>query len=502
MSHAAGPLVLVVIDGFGIAPPGPGNAVSLARTPHLDALAREGSASRLVASGLAVGLPAGQQGNSEVGHLNLGAGRRVPQMLVRIDEAIASGELARNAVLAGALRVGRDRALHLIGLVGDGAVHAASRHLLALVRIARDADVERIYVHAFTDGRDTRPDAGLAAVEQIEALAPVSSVCGRYFAMDRDKRWQRTATAYDAIVRGRAEHHAATGADAVRQSYAENVGDEFIPATVVGDPDIGRVRDGDAVLYFNFRPDRARQLTQALTQRDFDGFDRGPQPPRVHLACMTRYNRDWDLPVLFDAQDVRQGLAEAVSAAGRRQLHVAETEKYAHVTFFFNGGREAPFDGEDRVLVPSPQHVATYDQAPAMSAAGVRDAVVAGLEQSYQLLVVNFANADMVGHTGVIAAAVAGIETVDACMGTIRSAVAAKDGLLVVTADHGNSESMLEPDGSPNTAHTTNPVPLWIDRAGILLGEGALGDVAPTLCELVDWETPAPMTGSSLVESR
>jgi len=501
MSNAPGPLVLVVIDGFGIAPPGPGNAVSLARTPNLDALAREGSTSRLVASGLAVGLPAGQQGNSEVGHLNLGAGRRVPQMLVRIDEAIASGDLARNAVLAEVLRVGRERALHLIGLVGDGGVHAASRHLLALVRIARDAGVERIYVHAFTDGRNTRPDAGLAAVEQIEALALVASVCGRYFAMDRDKRWQRTATAYDAIVRGRAEHHASTAADAVRQSYAEDVGDEFIPATVVGDPDVGRVCDGDAVLYFNFRPDRARQLTQALTQPDFDGFERGPNPPRVHLTCMTRYNRDWDLPVLFAAEDVRQGLAEAVSAAGRRQLHVAETEKYAHVTFFFNGGREAPFDGEDRVLVPSPQNVATYDQAPAMSATGVRNAVLAGLDQPYEFLVVNFANADMVGHTGVIPAAVAGIETVDACMGRIRAAVAATGGLLVVTADHGNSESMLEPDGSPNTAHTTNPVPLWIDRAGIPLRHGALGDVGPTVCELVGWETPAPMTGSSLVES-
>ncbi len=498
---AGGPLVLVIIDGFGIAPPGPGNAVWLARTPHLDALAREGSSSQLVASGLAVGLPAGQQGNSEVGHLNLGAGRRVPQMLVRIDEAVASGELARSPVLAAALRVGRERALHLIGLVGDGGVHAASRHLLALIRIAREAGVERIYVHAFTDGRDTRPDAGLAAVEQVEALAPVATVCGRYFAMDRDKRWQRTATAYDAIVWGRAAHHAPTGADAVRQSYASGVGDEFIPATVVGDPELGRVREGDAVLYFNFRPDRARQLTQALSEPGFDGFDRGPNPPHVHLVCMTRYNREWDLPVLFDTEDVRNGLAETVSTAGGRQLHVAETEKYAHVTFFFNGGREAPFDGEDRVLVPSPQDVATYDLAPAMNAAGVCDAVVAGLDQPYALFVVNFANADMVGHTGVIPATVIGIETVDACMGAIRAAVAAKDGLLVVTSDHGNSEAMLEPDGSPNTAHTTNPVPLWIDHPGLRLGSGALGDVGPTVCALMGWNTPVEMTGACLVDA-
>ena len=494
-----GPLVLVIIDGFGIAPAGRGNAVSLATTPNLDALAREGSASRLVASGLAVGLPAGQQGNSEVGHLNLGAGRRVPQMLVRIDEAIASGSLATNPRLIDALDVGRDRALHLVGLVGDGGVHAASRHLLALIGIARDAGVERIYVHAFTDGRDTRPDAGLAAIEQIEALVPVASVCGRYFAMDRDKRWQRTSTAYDAMVWGRAEHQAATAADAVRRSYDAGVGDEFIPATVIGDPAVGRVRDGDAVLYFNFRPDRARQLTQAIIQPDFDGFDRGSGRPVVHFTSMTRYNREWDVPVLFGNEDVRQGLAETVSGAGRRQLHVAETEKYAHVTFFFNGGREAPFDGEERMLVPSPQDVATYDLAPAMSATGVRDAVIAGLDDTFELLVVNFANADMVGHTGVISAAVEAIETVDVCMGRIRATVAEKGGLLVVTADHGNSEFMLEPDGSPNTAHTTNPVPLWIDRPGLSLDEGALGDVGPTVCELMDWSTPTEMTGTSLL---
>jgi 2,3-bisphosphoglycerate-independent phosphoglycerate mutase len=498
---AGGPLVLVVIDGFGIAPAGPGNAVSLARTPALDALARDGSSTRLVASGLPVGLPDGQQGNSEVGHLNLGAGRRVPQMLVRIDEAITSGALAGNPVLADALRVGRERALHLVGLVGDGGVHAASRHLLALIGMARDAGVERIYVHAFTDGRDTRPDAGLAAIEEIEALVPVATVCGRYFAMDRDKRWARTATAYDAMVWGRADRHAVSGADAVRASYSANVGDEFIPATVVGDAEVGRIHDGDAVLYFNFRPDRARQLTEALTQPDFDGFDRGAGHPSVRFTSLTRYNREWDLPVLFDNEDVRQGLAESVSDAGRRQLHVAETEKYAHVTFFFNGGREAPFDGEDRVLVQSPQNVATYDEAPAMSASGVRDAVISGLDDGYELMVVNFANADMVGHTGVISAAVQAIETVDLCMGRIRAEVAEKGGLLVVTADHGNSEFMLEPDGSPNTAHTTNPVPLWIDRPGLPLGDGALGDVAPTLCELMDWATPALMTGRSLLRA-
>ncbi len=494
-----GPLVLVVIDGFGIAPPGPGNAVEIARTPALDALAREGSAGQLIASGLDVGLPAGQQGNSEVGHLNLGAGRRVPQMLVRIDEAISSGILARNPVLEGALRVGRERALHLVGLVGDGGVHAASRHLMALIDIARQAGVERIYVHAFTDGRDTRPDAALAAITAIEARVPIASVCGRYLAMDRDQRWLRTQAAYLAMVRGVADQHATSAVAAVRAAYDAGVGDEFIPATVIGDPMVGRIKDGDAVVYFNFRPDRARQLTQALTQREFHGFDRAGSPPRIHFVSMTRYKREWDIPVLFDADDVRQGLAEAVSGAGRRQLHVAETEKYAHVTFFFNGGREAPFDGEDRVLVQSPQDVATYDQAPAMSATGVRDAVIAGLAKPYEFIVVNFANADMVGHTGVVAAAVEGIETVDRCMADIRAAVHARNGLLVVTADHGNSEAMREPDGSPNTAHTINPVPLWIDRPGLSLTSGALGDVGPTVAGMMGWDIPRQMTGRMLI---
>ncbi len=498
----AGPLVLVVIDGFGIAPPGPGNAVLLARTPHLDALAREGSGARLNASGLPVGLPEGQQGNSEVGHLNLGAGRRVPQMLVRIDEAIDSGELARSAPVRGATGIGRDRALHLVGLVGDGGVHASSRHMLALIDIARAAGVTRLYVHALTDGRDTRPDSGLAAVERIAAAGVhIATVCGRYHAMDRDRRWERTRAAYDAMVHGRAPHHAATAADAVRDSYARGVTDEFIEPCVIGDPAEGRVRDGDALIVVNFRPDRVRQITQAFIDPGFDGFDRGPAPVMPHVVCMTRYKREWDVPVVFESDDVRQGLAETVSAMGRSQLHVAETEKYAHVTFFFNGGREAPFDGEERILVQSPQHVATYDQAPEMSAAGVRDAVVDGIEAGrHSLLVVNFANADMVGHTGVVPAAVRGIETVDGCMGDIRAAVARAGGLLMVTADHGNSENMIEPDGTPNTAHTANQVPLWIDRPGLRVADGKLGDVAPTACALMGWDAPAAMTGTPLVD--
>jgi 2,3-bisphosphoglycerate-independent phosphoglycerate mutase len=497
----AGPLVLVVIDGLGIGPAGPGNAVRLARTPALDALAAEGSGTSVAASGLPVGLPDGQQGNSEVGHLNIGAGRRVPQMLVRIDEAIADGSIARLPAMRAALEHGRRSTLHLLGLVGEGGVHASQRHMLALIGIARQAGVPRIVVHALTDGRDTRPDSGLAAVEEIEATGvAVGSVVGRYWAMDRDRRWDRTRRAYDAIVHG-AGAPAASAAAAVRASYALGVTDEFLEPAVVGPPDENRVRAGDALIYVNFRPDRARQLTMALSDPAFDGFDRGPGPPLPHMTTMTRYKAEFAPDVLFEAQDVRQGLAESVSAAGRRQLHVAETEKYAHVTFFFNGGREEPFDGERRVLVPSPQHVATYDQAPEMSATGVRDAVVQALaEGGDELIVVNFANADMVGHTGVVPAAVAAVETVDGCMAVVREAVRAAGGLLCVTADHGNSEHMIEPDGSPNTAHTGNPVPLWIDRAGLpLRAGGSLGDIAPTLCGLMGWEPGPAMTGTPLL---
>jgi 2,3-bisphosphoglycerate-independent phosphoglycerate mutase len=496
-----GPLVLCVIDGFGIAPAGPGNAVSLARTPHLDALAREGSGTSIAASGLPVGLPAGQQGNSEVGHLNLGAGRRVPQMLVRIDEAMGDGSIARMPAVRSALRVGRASRLHLIGLVGDGGVHASQRHMRGLIELARAEGVGEILVHAFTDGRDTRPDAALGVVAELEtAGVTVATVVGRYYAMDRDHRWDRTRRAYDAMVHGVGTPFA-SAREAVSASYAAGVGDEFIEPCVIGDPRAGRIRGEDAVIYCNFRPDRARQLTIAFTERDFHGFDRGSDPPWPMFTTMTRYKTEFTATPIFEAEDVRQGLAEVVSSAGRPQLHVAETEKYAHVTFFFNGGREAPFEGEERVLVQSPQHVATYDHAPEMSATGVRDAVLAGIEMGdAQLIVVNFANADMVGHTGVIPAAVRAIETVDSCMASIRPAVAAAGGLLCVTADHGNSEFMLEPDGSPNTAHTSNPVPLWIDRPGLTLREGgALGDVAPTLCGLMGWDAGPAMTGTPLL---
>jgi len=497
-----GPLVLVVIDGFGIAPAGPGNAVSIARTPILDALAAEGSATRLAASGLPVGLPDGQMGNSEVGHLNLGAGRRVPQILVRIDEAVAApGGLGAIPAIAAALDQARGATLHLVGLVGGGGVHASQRHLVALLDAARGRGLERVVVHAITDGRDSRPDAALAAIRALEERdAVVATVCGRYWAMDRDHRWDRTQRAYDAMVHGRGEL-AESATDAVERSYAAGVTDEFIEPWVIGDPARGRVRPGDVVVVWNFRPDRARQFTQALGDPAFAGFDRGGNPPLPAITTMTRLRSEWSYPVAFEQENVREGLAETVSVAGRAQLHVAETEKYAHVTYFFNGGREEPFDGEERLLVQSPQNVATYDEAPEMSAFGVRDAVVEGLASGrHEFVVVNFANADMVGHTGVVPAAVRGIEAVDRCMADIRPAVAAAGGLLIVTSDHGNSESMLEPDGSPNTAHTINPVPLWVDRPGLPLREGRLGDVAPTACALMGWDAPAAMTGDLLLD--
>jgi 2,3-bisphosphoglycerate-independent phosphoglycerate mutase len=498
----SGPLVLVVIDGFGLAPAGPGNAVTLARTPALDALAAEGSATRLQASGLPVGLPDGQMGNSEVGHLNLCAGRRAPQMLVRIDEAVASpGGLAAIPAIAAAMVAAHGATLHLVGLVGSGGVHASQRHLVALLDAARAQGVDRVVVHAISDGRDSRPDSALPAIRALgDAGAVIGTVVGRYWAMDRDHRWDRTQRGYDAMVHGRGAR-AASASQAVQSSYDAGITDEFIEPWVIGDPAEGRIRPGDAVIVWNFRPDRARQITQALGDPAFEGFDRGPHPPLPAITTMTRLRAEWTYPVAFESENVRQGLSESVSAAGRHQLHVAETEKYAHVTYFFNGGREAPFEGEERQLVQSPQHVATYDEAPEMSAFGIRDVVVGALaEGGHDFIVVNFANADMVGHTGVVPAAVRGIEAVDQCMAAIRPAVAVAGGLLIVTADHGNSESMIEPDGTANTAHTINPVPLWIDRPGLHLHEGRLGDVAPTACALMGWDAPSAMTGDVLVD--
>jgi 2,3-bisphosphoglycerate-independent phosphoglycerate mutase len=502
---------LIVLDGWGLAEPGPGNAVSLARTPIFDELWTAYPHTTLAASGRAVGLPDGQMGNSEVGHLNLGAGAVVRQDLVRIDDAIADGSLARNEVLRGALTAaGR---VHLLGLVSDGGVHSSLRHLRALVELGEALAVEDLVVHAFTDGRDTLPHAGagyLAAVDRMSA-ARVGSVIGRYWAMDRDRRWDRTQRAYDLLVHGRAPHHAASGEQAVADAYERGETDEFIEPTLVGDE--ARIRPGDSVIAFNFRPDRMRQLTRALAEPGFgDGAEdlpgwsgRGAGAPVARYATLTRYEEGWPYPVAFSPERPASTLSTVLAAAGASQLHVAETEKYAHVTYFFNGGEETPLSGERRELVASPRDVPTYDHKPEMSARGAAAAFVSAWREDagggLRFGIINFANADMVGHTGVIEAAVTAIETVDGCLGEVVAAVHELGGVCVVTADHGNADQMLEPDGSPNTAHSLNPVPLILTSSGARLRDGGvLADVAPTVLEAMGIEQPAQMTGRSLID--
>jgi 2,3-bisphosphoglycerate-independent phosphoglycerate mutase len=493
---------LVVLDGWGLAEDGPGNAVSQAATPVFDELWSAHPHTTLTAWGPAVGLPEGQMGNSEVGHLNLGAGAVVKQDLMRIDEAIESGELANNQAVKASMQAER---LHLLGLVSDGGVHSSLDHLRALISLASGAGVSDIVLHAFTDGRDTLPDSGAGFVEQAEewlgdAGGRIGSVTGRYFAMDRDRRWDRIKLAYDAIVHGRGDApDAESGAAAVRAAYERDETDEFIRATVVGEE--ARIRDGDAVLFFNFRPDRARELTRALGERDFGEFDRGVAPS-VSLTTLTEYQEDWDYPVAFPPSRPSVTLASHLASLGKAQLHAAETEKYAHVTYFFNGGEEEPYAGEVRELVDSPRDVPTYDKKPEMSARAAADAFVSRWTAGdFAFGIINFANPDMVGHTGDIPAAVAAVEAVDECLGKVVRAVEDSGGALVITADHGNCDQMLEPDGSPNTAHSMNPVPLIVTAdVGRLRDGGILADVAPTVLDLLDVEQPEEMTGKSLIE--
>ncbi len=506
MSAAAPCACLVVLDGWGIAEPGPGNAVSLAATPFFDQLWAGYPHTALAASGRAVGLPDGQMGNSEVGHLNLGAGAVVRQDLVRIDDAIADGSLAENEALRAAF-AGAER-VHLMGLVSDGGVHSSLEHLRALIALGHSLAVKDLVVHAFTDGRDTLPHAGagyLASLDRLET-ARVGSVVGRYWAMDRDRRWDRTQRAYDMLVHGRAPYQAACGEQAVNDAYRRGETDEFIEPTLVGEE--ACVRPGDSVICFNFRPDRMRQIVRALAEPGFG--ERGEELPGwegrgagalARVTTLTRYEEDWSYPVVFSPELPATTLPAVLAQAGATQLHVAETEKYAHVTYFFGGGEETPQAGERRELVPSVRDVPTYDHAPQMSARAAADAFTAAWrEDRPRFGIINFANPDMVGHTGVIAAAVAGIETVDGCLRDVVEAVHDAGGVCVVTADHGNSEHMLEPDGSPNTAHSLNLVPCIVTRHGLELRDGGvLADVAPTVLELLGIEQPAAMTGRSLI---
>ncbi len=514
MRSSAQPVVLVVLDGWGEAPRPEGNAILTARTPVYQSLRNTYPSALLTTCGEAVGLPAGQMGNSEVGHMNLGAGRIVFQDLTRIDQAIAAGELDHNAALSGAIEhcVSRHRALHLVGLVSDGGVHSHQRHLEAIVGLAARRGVDRIYIHALTDGRDTAPNGGadyLAALDHVcrqAGSARIASICGRYHAMDRDKRWERTQRAYDAIVSGLG----VKGTDPValvKRSYANGVSDEFIEPTVVidehGDP-LGRPDDEDAVVFFNYRADRARQLTRALAFDDFDGFAR-TQHPRLRMLTLTEYDATFGLPVAFPPQTFSGNLADVLSQHGRTNLRLAETEKYAHVTYFFNCGEETPSTGEERILVPSPK-VPTYDLQPEMSAGGITDHLVADLEsRTHDVVICNFANADMVGHTGDMDATVAAVETLDRCLERIVSTVLEVDGTMIVTADHGNAEQMWDAErNGPHTAHTTNPVPVLMVgqglRANMPMRDGALRDVAPTMLGVLGLEPPAEMTGRDLRE--
>jgi 2,3-bisphosphoglycerate-independent phosphoglycerate mutase len=507
------PLVLIVLDGWGIRPQRENNAIASARTPVYHELLARYPNTQLVASGEAVGLPAGQMGNSEVGHMNMGAGRIVYQDLTRIDKSIRDGELAANAALTASIDrcAGGAHAFHLIGLVSDGGVHSHQRHLHALIDIAARRGVREVFVHAITDGRDTSPTGGVRYVARLEeAMAKagtgrIATVVGRYYAMDRDKRWERTRQAYEAVADGRAETTSRSAVEALQASYDADVTDEFVKPVVIVEADgrpVGQVRDGDSVLFFNFRADRARQLTRAIAFDEFDGFERASRP-RVHYTTMTVYDRTFDLPVVFTPQTFSGNLADVLAEHGRTNLRLAETEKYAHVTYFFNCGREQPYTDEERILIPS-QKVATYDLMPPMSAPGITDALIADVAAGkHHVIICNFANADMVGHTGRLDATIAAIETLDACLGRILPVVQAAGGTAIVTADHGNAEQMWDDElKAPHTAHTSNPVPvvLFGDQfLGRSLREGTLRDVAPTILHLLGIPPSPEMTGVPLV---
>jgi 2,3-bisphosphoglycerate-independent phosphoglycerate mutase len=509
----AAPLVLLVLDGWGIRPERANNAIALARTPVYDELLARYPNAQLIASGEAVGLPEGQMGNSEVGHTNMGAGRIVYQDLTRIDKSIRDGELATNDVLAAAMdRCAEGRqALHFIGLLSDGGVHSHQRHLHALVELAARKRLPRVFVHAITDGRDTSPTGGVRYIGELQRVLErtgtgrIATVVGRYYAMDRDKRWDRTKLAYDAIVNGVAERHAQSPVEAVESTYAANVTDEFIRPIVIADANgnpVGRIQDGDSILFFNFRADRARQLTRAIALDDFDGFER-PRRPRVHYTTMTVYDRTFDFPVVFTPQTFNGNFADVLAEEGAGNLRLAETEKYAHVTYFFNCGREEPYPGEDRILVPS-QKVATYDLMPEMSAPAIADALVADLDaRRHDVVICNFANADMVGHSGRLDAAIKAVETIDECLGRIMTALRAARGRAIVTADHGNAEQMWDDElKAPHTAHTANPVPVILcdeTHVGRKLRDGSLRDVAPTMLALLGLEKSPEMTGDTLI---
>lgn len=509
------PVLLVILDGWGCRRETEGNAIRLASTPHLDRLFREHPRAYLRASGQAVGLPPGQMGNSEVGHLNIGAGRVVYQELTRITRAVQTGEFFANPVLIKAAEWARKRgsSLHLIGLVSDGGVHSHYDHLLALLELARRAGLRRVFIHAILDGRDLPPSSAGPFLEDLHrrskssGFGHVATVIGRYYAMDRDRRWRRTARAYQAYVRGEGIC-APDPMIALKQAYARGETDEFVQPAVItagrGGSPLTVIKPEDSVIFFNFRPDRARQISRAFVESDFPYFDRGPDPPRPYFVTMTEYDRTLPVPVAYAPEYLAGTLGEVLSEHGLKQLRVAETEKYAHVTFFFNGGREKPFPGEERILVPSPR-VATYDLQPAMSAPAVTEVLLEHLQDNtFPCIVANYANPDMVGHTGCLEAAIRAVETVDHALGALAAAALPRGRALVVCSDHGNVEQMCEPGGGCHTAHTNNPVPLLVAGGGVtaLRRIGLLADVAPTVLDLVGLALPAEMTGCSMIRRR
>jgi len=505
--------MLIILDGWGISAQKEGNAIYLAKTPFLDKLKEEYPATQLLCSGEAVGLPDGIMGNSEVGHLNIGAGRVVYQDLLRIDNAISTGDFFNNKMLNSVISkvISKNSALHLMGLVSDGGVHSQLEHLFALLNMAREKRVSRVYIHAILDGRDTPPDSGVGYIERLQKhiadkkCGVISTICGRFYAMDRDNRWNRVEKAYRLYTLGEGICEK-DPVHAVKNAYLRDETDEFVLPVVITDKDEkppGLLRHNDGVIFFNFRADRAREITRALTDPAFDSFERKVCPKLCEYVCMTLYDEKFTLPIAFPPVHLDEILGDVLSKKSLRQLRIAETEKYAHVTYFFNGGEEKPFPLEDRCLIPSPREVSTYDQKPEMSAKLVTKEVLSRLKsENYDVVMLNFANMDMVGHTGVLSAAIKAAETVDECVKQIVNEVKALGGVVLITADHGNAEQMIADNGHPHTAHTLNPVPLILvddSRRGSGLKPGSLGDIAPTILRLLGIDKPELMTGRSLL---
>ncbi len=512
MSKLQSPIALVIMDGWGLGCANDSsNAIVQAKTPHLSLLNETYPSTTLACSGEAVGLPDGQMGNSEVGHLNIGAGRVVYQELTRITKAIRDKDFFTNPVLCDIIEKTKAAggALHLMGLLSDGGVHSHNTHLYALLELAKKYQLTEVYVHTFLDGRDVPPSSALGFIDELEAklaeigVGKIATVSGRYYAMDRDKRWERVEKAYAALVYGEGEK-AATAREAVELSYKREQTDEFVLPTVITASGNSQVKANDGAIFFNFRPDRGRELTRTFVDPAFDGFTRRNGFMPLYFATMTQYDETLPVEVAYKPQQLKNTLGEVFAAAGLKQLRIAETEKYAHVTFFFNGGEEKPSEGEERLLIPSPK-VATYDLKPDMSALEVTDKVVAEIKSGkHDLIILNFANGDMVGHTGVFEAAVKAVETVDTCVGRVAEAMTEQGGITCITADHGNAEMMVDPQtGAPFTAHTTNPVPFILvseKHRQVTLREGSLADIAPTMLNLVGISVPADMTGKNLVK--